>query len=101
MASPLWAEPFGLTIVEALASGTPVAAFPNGAMRELIAPQAGVVATESTIPALAHAIRRAIAHDRSDVRHYSTRFSFDVMIDEYEKILEHVAAPKDTVYTKP
>ncbi len=31
-----WAEPFGMVIVEALACGTPVIAFPEGAARELV-----------------------------------------------------------------
>jgi glycosyltransferase involved in cell wall biosynthesis len=32
----LWAEPFGLVMVEALAAGTPVLAFPNGAAPEIV-----------------------------------------------------------------
>jgi glycosyltransferase involved in cell wall biosynthesis len=31
-----WAEPFGMVMVEALASGTPVLAFPEGAAREIV-----------------------------------------------------------------
>ncbi|HXM56194.1 MAG TPA: glycosyltransferase family 4 protein [Candidatus Dormibacteraeota bacterium] len=31
-----WAEPFGLAMVEAMASGTPVLAFPNGAAPEVV-----------------------------------------------------------------
>jgi glycosyltransferase involved in cell wall biosynthesis len=31
-----WPEPFGLVMVEALAAGTPVLAFPNGAAPEII-----------------------------------------------------------------
>src|ERR1700729_3127012 len=31
-----WDEPFGMVMVEALASGTPVIAFPEGAVRELV-----------------------------------------------------------------
>lgn len=91
VASPLWAELFGLTIVNAPASGTPVAAFPNGAMRELIAPGAGAVSTGTTVAALADAIRSAIVCDRLEVGRSSTRFSFDAMIDRYEEILENVA----------
>ena len=32
----LWSEPFGLVMVEALAAGTPVLAFPNGAAPEIV-----------------------------------------------------------------
>ena len=31
-----WDEPFGMVMVEALACGTPVIAFPEGAARELV-----------------------------------------------------------------
>jgi len=31
-----WSEPFGLVMVEALAAGTPVLAFPNGAAPEIV-----------------------------------------------------------------
>ena len=33
-----WEEPFGLAMVEAMASGTPVIAFPRGAARQLVEP---------------------------------------------------------------
>jgi glycosyltransferase involved in cell wall biosynthesis len=32
-----WAEPFGLVMIEAMSCGTPVIAYPNGAVREVIA----------------------------------------------------------------
>jgi glycosyltransferase involved in cell wall biosynthesis len=34
-----WDEPFGMVMVEALACGTPVIAFPEGAARELVVDQ--------------------------------------------------------------
>ncbi|WP_166804620.1 glycosyltransferase [Cryobacterium sp. TmT3-12] len=92
VASPLWAEPFGLTVVEALASGTPVAALPNGAMRELIGPLAGAVATQTSVVALADAIRAALECDSGEVRRSAMRFSFETMIGRYEEILARVAA---------
>jgi glycosyltransferase involved in cell wall biosynthesis len=33
-----WPEPFGLVVIEAMACGTPVIAFPFGSMPELIEP---------------------------------------------------------------
>lgn len=38
-----WLEPFGLVVVEALVSGTPVIASPLGAMNELITPRVGAL----------------------------------------------------------
>ena len=38
-----WLEPFGLVVVEALVSGTPVIASPLGAMNELVTPQVGAL----------------------------------------------------------
>jgi glycosyltransferase involved in cell wall biosynthesis len=41
-----WQEPFGLVVVEALVSGTPVIASPLGAMIELVTPQVGALCTD-------------------------------------------------------
>ncbi|MEJ2547856.1 MAG: glycosyltransferase, partial [Gemmatimonadota bacterium] len=38
-----WQEPFGLVVVEALVSGTPVLASPLGAMGELVTPEVGAL----------------------------------------------------------
>jgi glycosyltransferase involved in cell wall biosynthesis len=37
----LWHEPFGLAVIEAFASGTPVLATPYGSLPELISPDVG------------------------------------------------------------
>ena len=37
----LWDEPFGLTLVEAMASGTPVLGTRRGALPEIVAPDVG------------------------------------------------------------
>ena len=39
----LWDEPFGLTLVEALASGTPVLGTRRGALPEIVAPDVGAL----------------------------------------------------------
>ncbi len=87
IASPLWAEPFGLSVVEALASGTPVAAFANGALPELVQHDAGALATDVTALSLARAIRTAATRSRAEAKRSSERFSFEAMIDQYEAIL--------------
>jgi glycosyltransferase involved in cell wall biosynthesis len=96
VASPLWAEPFGLSVVEALASGTPVAAFPNGAMPELILPGSGAVAANLTVQALAEAIRTAATCDRMFTRRAASRFSSEAMIDQYEDQLLQLASRERT-----
>ncbi|MFM9921311.1 glycosyltransferase [Lacisediminihabitans sp. H27-G8] len=90
IASPLWAEPFGLSVVEALATGTPIAGLPNGAIPELVEPEAGAIAGETTAAALAAAITAAANCDRRTARQSSIRFAFDTMIDGYESIIRRL-----------
>lgn len=40
-----WAEPFGLVMIEALACGTPVIAYPNGAVPEVVTDKVGAIVT--------------------------------------------------------
>ncbi len=83
-------EPFGLSVVEALATGTPVIARPRGSMPELI--RQGVtgflVDAQDTAVDAVRAVgdldRRACRTDAVD------RFSADRMIDEYEELFRSV-----------
>ena len=92
VSSPLWEEPFGLSVVEALAAGTPVAALPNGAARELLGPDAGSIARSTDVAALATAITRARRVDRSLALAASRRFEFGGMVDRYEDALGELCA---------
>ena len=96
IASPLWAEPFGLTTVEAMACGTPVAALPCGAMAEIIDHRGGVVADGFSAADLALAIEQARRADSSMVRASAARFGADVMIANYEQHLNALVA-QDTI----
>jgi len=87
VSSPLWEEPFGLTVVEALAAGTPVAALPNGAVRELIGPDAGAVSRTTDAAALASAINRARRLPRAAALAAAQRFDYATMVDGYEEAL--------------
>lgn len=91
ISSPLWEEPFGLTTLEAIACGTPVAALPFGAMSEIINGHSGVLATGHDAEALARAVVLARELDRSKVRASARCFSLDSMIDAYEGHLRSVA----------
>ena len=87
LSSPLWEEPFGLTTLEAMACGTPVAALPAGAMAELIGTTGGIVAESRDSDALAVAATMAKDMDRSLVQARATQFALAGMIEEYEGIL--------------
>ncbi|PZP17181.1 MAG: glycosyl transferase [Brachybacterium faecium] len=89
IASPLWAEPFGLAPVEAMATGTPVAATPRGAMPEVIG-DGGVVAASAAPEDLADAIRRALTIDAAKARANASRYSLDAMAERFEDLVRAI-----------
>ncbi|MDD2859241.1 MAG: glycosyltransferase family 4 protein [Candidatus Nanopelagicales bacterium] len=79
-------EPFGLSVVESLAAGTPVIASPRGSMPELIddgrtgflvSDAAGAAAAARAVTPAMRVLARASAHDR---------FSSARMVDDYEAL---------------
>lgn len=92
LATPRWEEPFGLTVVEALACGTPVAGFARGALPSLLTPETGVLVPPGDVGALAEAIPRAAGLQRSACRRRATAFSLDVTVDAYERLYGDVLA---------
>lgn len=94
VASSLWAEPFGLALVEAMACGTPVAAVPNGAAAEVVGEGGGAVARDDTPEGLAEAMKVARDVDRGQVRHAAQRYDARLMMDRYEAILRNLVAPR-------
>lgn len=84
-------EPFGLVMVEAMACGTPVAAFGVGAVPEVVEEGVG----GSWVPSggsLADAIRRAVRLDRRRVREAAVeRFDYRRMVDAYEDLYRRLA----------
>jgi len=94
VASSLWAEPFGLALVEAMACGTPVAALPNGAAAEVVGPAGGTIARDETADGLAEAIKTARDTDRRLVRAAAQRYDARLMMDRYETILGELVGPR-------
>lgn len=83
-----WEEPFGLAMVEAMASGTPVIAFARGAARELVVPGVtGFLCT--TRDEMAALVSRTAEIDPERCRASVTeRFDPGRMTDGYEAVYE-------------
>ena len=85
-------EPFGFSVVEAMACGTPVVATPRGSMTEIVEP--GVNGFLVSSPgAAADAVGKAALLDRPAVRRsVETRFSSERMVDDYVDAYRRVLA---------
>ncbi len=101
IASPVWSEPFGLTALEAMACGTPVAALPLGAMPEIIDADAGRLASGLGADALAKAVTSARVLNRTRVRESAARFSAAAMVDSYEAQMESLLQPEGLPSSSP
>lgn len=80
-----WHEPFGLTLVESQACGTPVIAFNKGAAAEIVDNgKTGFVV--ETIDEMCDAVGKVSTLSRKACReHVEQNFSIEKMVDEYEK----------------
>jgi glycosyltransferase involved in cell wall biosynthesis len=89
-----FAEPFGLSVVEALATGTPVIATPLGSMPELLRDgTTGFLVPE--VNAAVGAVVKVLSLDRADCRAEAvSRFSADRMIDDYLALFARIVSAK-------
>ncbi len=76
-------EPFGLSVVEAMACGTPVVAYQRGSMAEIV--DEGVTGyLAHDIESSVDAVRAAVRLDRADVHARAVaRFGADRMVEDY------------------
>jgi len=81
-----WAEPFGLVMIEALACGTPVIAWRNGSVPEVI--EDGVTGfVVDSIEEAAHAVRRVAGLSRETCRKvFEERFDASRMARDYLEV---------------
>jgi glycosyltransferase involved in cell wall biosynthesis len=86
-----WPEPFGLVMIESLACGTPVIAFPGGSVTEILENGAtGFIV--NNVKAAAEAVHRIPTISRSRCREvFETRFSARRMCEDYVRVYERVA----------
>jgi len=87
-----FAEPFGLSVVEAMACGTPVIAYPRGSMAELIDERVSGFLPGAEAEAVA-AVGRLSRLDRAAVRAHAERFSVARMVDAYLAAYHAVLSP--------
>jgi len=88
-----WREPFGLTLIEAMATGCPVIAFNKGSIPEIIKQgETGFVVED--IDSMIDAVEGIDAIDRKKCREHSLQnFSAKRMADKYEELYKKLVNP--------
>ena len=87
-----WPEPFGLVMTEAMACGTPVIAWRNGSVPEVVADEVTGFIVES-VEEMAAAVDRVGELDPQAMRaRVEQRFSADAMVAGYERVYQQVLA---------
>ena len=89
-----WREPFGLVMIESMATGTPVVGMALGSVPEVIANgKTGFVC--GSLEKMIQAVPEAMNLDRKTCRDYVvSRFSVQTMVDEYERAYRMVLGDK-------
>jgi glycosyltransferase involved in cell wall biosynthesis len=89
-----WPEPFGLVMIEAMACGTPVVAFPHGSAPEVVEPGLTGFLVSSEEEAL-EAVAKAATLDRAAIRRrFEERFSSRAMARAYAELYASCGAAR-------
>jgi glycosyltransferase involved in cell wall biosynthesis len=93
LCTPIWEEPYGLVVAEALACGTPVAGFARGALPALIDGKSGILAEPGNAEALAAAAIAVQSFSRQDCRKRAEAICDAArMIEGYEALYHRLCA---------
>lgn len=93
LCTPRWEEPYGLVVAEALACGTPVAAYRRGGVPALLNSECGALAEPDDVTALAAAAIAATRLNRVACRaHAELNCDAERMVDQYEKVYEELVS---------
>jgi glycosyltransferase involved in cell wall biosynthesis len=96
-----WPEPFGLVMIEAMSAGTPVIAFGNGSVPEVIKDGVSGFIVNSMDEAI-EACRKVRDLPRAGVRaHFEGRFTAEVMVRKYVSAYEQLLAGQGNVLKMP
>ena len=99
-----WNEPFGLVMAEAMACGTPVIAFDNGSVKEIVKHnKTGFVVPfknkkkKTNIAGLVEAIKNTSRISRHDCRAWiEQEFTLQKMVDNYEALYYKLLCAKNS-----
>jgi len=87
-----WPEPFGLVVIESMACGTPVIAFPRGSVPEILESGISGFIVDGVAQAV-EAVERAATLDRAKVRAaFERRFTVERMARDYLRIYRALGA---------
>jgi glycosyltransferase involved in cell wall biosynthesis len=87
LVTPMWDEPYGLVVAEALSCGTPVVAFARGGIPEIVDADCGRLVGPGDASAMAAAIPQAVTLPRDQVRRRALeRCSAGAMLARYLSI---------------
>lgn len=94
-----WPEPFGIVMIEAMACGTPVVAYPFGSVPEVVVDGvSGYIVPDQS--AAVEAVKNISDLDRKQVRkHFERHFTADRMALDYLKIYERMVNRKKAPIT--
>jgi glycosyltransferase involved in cell wall biosynthesis len=89
-----WPEPFGIVMIEAMACGTPVIAYPFGSVPEVIKDGvSGYIVPD--LQSAVDAVQKLDRLDRKKIRkHFEQHFTASRMAQDYLRIYERVASRK-------